>query len=182
MSFLRPAVRQGLHRHREVIATAALAAFGVWVATWGGAVYLGFGAVILAVATGWAILALRALRFRQAGEAPGVVRVREGQVGYLGPRVGGFVGLSDLAEVRLLTLRGRRVWQLRQANGATLHIPVEALGAEALYDAFATLPGIDTAALVLALTAEGASDARVIALNASDRLIWARKGAGIVPR
>jgi hypothetical protein len=96
--------------------------------------------------------------------------------------VGGFVGLPDLSEVRLMTLRGRRAWKLRQADGQQLYIPVEADGAEALFDAFASLPGMDTAALVAALGTEAPSDSKVVALDGVDRLIWARKGAGVVVR
>jgi hypothetical protein len=100
----------------------------------------------------------------------------------MGPRIGGFVGLPDLTELRLLTHRGRRVWKLRAATGEVLHIPVEADGADALFDAFAGLPGMDMAALVAALGTEAPTDSKVVALNAVDRLIWARKGSGIVSR
>ena len=93
-----------------------------------------------------------------------------------------FVGLPDLTEIRLLTLRGRRIWKLRPASGDALHIPVEAQGADALFDAFAGLPGIDMGALLAALGADGPGDSRVVALNSVDRLLWTRKGAGIVSR
>lgn len=182
MSFIRPEVAASLHRLREVIAAAVLTALGGWVSLWGGYFFLPLGLVLLALGVGWLVLGLRRLRFQQGGEAPGMVRVTEAQIAYLGPRVGGFVGLPELAEIRLLTLRGRRIWKLRQADGETLHIPVEAAGAEALFDAFAALPGMDTAALVAALAAEGVTDGRVVALNAVDRLIWARSGVGVVVR
>lgn len=182
MSFIRPEVAVTLHRWREVFAAAALAALGGWVGLWGGYFFLALGLVLLGLGLGWLVLGLRRMRFQQGGEAPGMVRVTEAQIAYLGPRVGGFVGLPELAEIRLLTLRGRRIWKLRQADGETLHIPVEAAGAEALFDAFAALPGMDTAALVSALAAEGATDSRVVALNAVDRLIWARSGVGVAVR
>jgi hypothetical protein len=41
---------------------------------------------------------------------------------------------------------------------------------------------MDTAGLVAALGSEAASDSRVVALAEVDRLIWARKGAGVVVR
>jgi hypothetical protein len=182
MSFLRPEVAEGLYRWREALAALALAAAGLWVMTWGGYAYPVLGLILLATGIGWAVLSTRRLRFAQAGEAPGIVRVTEAQIAYLGPRTGGFVGLPDLAEVRLLTLRGRRIWKLRPSEGEALHIPVESAGAEALFDAFATLPGMDTAALVAALSAETTTDSRVVALNAVDRLIWARSGAGVIVR
>jgi hypothetical protein len=41
---------------------------------------------------------------------------------------------------------------------------------------------MDMAALVAALGTEAPSDSKVVALNSADRLIWARKGSGIVSR
>ena len=170
-----------LHRNAELLAALALAAFGIWTATQGGYLLTPVGLALFAIGAGWALTTWRRLRFQQAGEAPGIVRVTEAQIAYFGPRVGRFVGLPDLVELRLLTLRGRRIWKLKQADGQLLHIPVESDGAEALFDAFATLPGIDMAALVAALGSETPpSDARVIALAEVDRLIWARKGIGMV--
>ena len=181
MSFIRPELLTAAHRWREVIAGGAVAAFGVWTATRGGYFLTPLGLALAALGTGWALTAWRRLRFQQHGEAPGIVRVTEAQIAYYGPRIGGFVGLPDLSEIRLLTLRGRRIWKLKQGDGQLLHIPVESHGTEALFDAFATLPGIDMAALVAALGSEAPpSDSRVIALAEVDRLIWTRKGAGIV--
>jgi hypothetical protein len=80
-----------------------------------------------------------------------VVEVDEGQVGYLGPSFGGYVALPDLVEVRLVTLHGRRLWRLKQADGQTLLIPVDAAGANGLFDAFCSLPGMDMASLLAAL-------------------------------
>ncbi|MBS3980904.1 MAG: hypothetical protein KGZ77_14100 [Rhodobacteraceae bacterium] len=183
MSLIRPELLAAAHRWREVIAGAALVGLGVWAASRGGYLVTPLGLVLLALGFGWVLTALRRLRFQQEGEAPGIVRVTEAQIAYFGPRVGGFVGLPDLAEIRLLTLRGRRIWKLKQGDGQLLHIPVEADGAHTLFDAFATLPGIDMAALVAALGSDAApSDSRVVALAEVDRLIWARKGAGVVVR
>ncbi len=183
MSFIRPEVAAALYSLREIIAAAIVVALGLWLLAAGsGYVVPVLGLILMAFGLGWEVQALRRRRFAQAGEAPGIVRVTEAQIAYLGPRTGGFVGLPDLTEVRLLTLRGRRIWKLRPVEGDPLHIPVEAQGAEALFDAFATLPGMDTAALVAALSAEGTTDSKVVALNAVDRLIWARTGAGVVVR
>jgi hypothetical protein len=183
MSLIRPELMAAAHRWREVIAALALAAFGLWTATRGGYLLTPLGLALAALGTGWALTSWRRLRFQQDGEAPGIVRVTEAQIAYYGPRVGGFIGLPELSEIRLLTLRGRRIWKLKQGDGQLLHIPVESDGAEALFDAFATLPGIDMAALVAALGSDAVpSDSRVIALAEVDRLIWSRKGAGVVVR
>ncbi|WP_137111062.1 hypothetical protein [Rhodobacter sp. SY28-1] len=181
MSFIRPELLASARRWHEVILGAILATFGLWTATRGGYFLTPIGLALLALGLGWALTAFRRLRFQQEGEAPGIVRVTEAQIAYYGPRTGGFVGLPDLAEIRLLTLRGRRIWKLKQGDGQLLHIPVESDGAETLFDAFATLPGIDMAAVVAALGSDAPpSDSRVIALNEVDRLLWTRKGAGIV--
>jgi hypothetical protein len=182
MSLIRPELLAAAHRGREVIAALVVTGIGGWLALLGGYLFLPLGGMVLALGIGWLVLSIRRLRFHQDGEAPGIVRVAEAQIAYLGPRVGGFVGLPELAEVRLLTLRGRRIWKLRQADGQQLHIPVEAAGADALFDAFASLPGMDTAALVAALGSEAPSDSKVVALDGVDRLLWARKGAGVVVR
>jgi hypothetical protein len=182
MSLIRPELLAAAHRGREVVAALALTVVGGWLATLGGYFFVPLGGLLLALGLGWALLSIRRLRFRQDGDAPGIVRVTEAQIAYMGPRVGGFVGLPELAEIRLLTYRGRRIWRLRQADGAMLHIPVEADGAEALFDAFATLPGMDTATLVAALGSEVPTDSKVIVLDGVDRLIWSRKGAGVVVR
>ena len=182
MSFVRPEVAEGLTRWREVIAAGGVVALGLWFALQLGYVLPALGFLLIVVGLGWGAVAFRRLRFHQAGEAPGIVRVTEAQVAYMGPRIGGFVGLPDLTEIRLLSYRGRRVWKLRATTGEALHIPVEADGADALFDAFAGLPGMDMAALVAALGTEAPSDSKVIALNSADRLIWSRKGSGIVSR
>lgn len=183
MSFVRPEITNTVWRWREVLVSLGFAALGAWTAVQGGYLLTPLGLAVFALGAGWALTTWRRLRFQQEGEAPGIVRVTEAQIAYFGPRVGGFVGLPDLSEIRLLTLRGRRIWKLKQGDGQLLHIPVESDGAEALFDAFAALPGIDMAALVAALGSDApASDSRVIALAEVDRLIWTRKGEGVVVR
>lgn len=155
MSFLRPEALSALRRWREVGVATLLAAFGLWLAQAGGYVLLPFGALMVVLALGLGVLALRRLRFAQGrardGAAPGVVEVIEGQISYYGPSSGGHVALPDLAELRLITLHGTRFWRLKQSDGQALLIPISATGAERLFDAFAALPGMDTQTLVAAL-------------------------------
>lgn len=151
MSWVRPAVMAGLRRGREAISAVAVVAFGLWLAWLGGYLLVPLGAAVVAVGAAWALQALRRLRFAQGNHAPGVVEVDEGQIAYLGPEAGGFVGLPDLVELRLISLQGRRQWRLKQADGQALLVPVDAVGADRLFDAFASLPGMDTQALVAAL-------------------------------
>jgi hypothetical protein len=70
-----------------------------------------------------------------------VVDVDEGQISYMGPALGGFVSVPELVELRLVTLRGRRLWRLKQGDGQVLLIPVDAAGAEGLFDVFAACRG-----------------------------------------
>ena len=148
---IRPEVGALARRWREVIAAAALAAFGLWTLSGGGYVLLPLGLAIVALAAGWGLIALRRIRFLRGIDAPGFVEVDEGQVGYFGPTFGGFVALADLAELCLAEHYGARAWRLRTGDGQVLLSPVDAAGADRLYDAFAALPGIDMSALVAAL-------------------------------
>lgn len=189
MSWIRAEVLDGVARRRELILGCILAGLGLWVAAQGGYLLVPAGLALSALGVGWAVLALRRLRFAQGLDAPGLdgpglVEVDEGQIGYLGPGAGGYVSLVDLVEVRLLRLRGRRVWRLKQADGQALLIPVDAAGADRLFDAFASLPGMDTLALIAHLQpggsgAFGGTGVRVVALASENRLIWAREGRGV---
>ncbi len=181
MTVIRPELAAWLTRWREALWAGALALCGLWIATRGGWLLGPLGVAIIALAAGWGAIALRRLRFAAGIAAPGMVEVDEGQVGYLGPAFGGYVALPDLVELRLLTMRGRRLWRLKQADGQALLIPVDAAGAERLYDAFASLPGMDTAALVAALSpvAPPAGSA-LMSADAVTTVIWRRKGRGIV--
>lgn len=179
---IRPEARALLHRYREVIAALALALAGLWLVSLGGLVLVPIGLLVLALAIGWAGLSWRRLRFAQGSDAPGLVEVDEAQIGYLGPDSGGFVSIVELVELRLLTLRGRRLWRLKQADGQALLIPVDASGAERLFDAFAALPGMDSGALVAALSPDRAAvdHSGALTLAGETRTIWRRAGKGVV--
>lgn len=150
---IRPEARDWLWQRREVIAALVLGGFGLWLVALGGWVLLPAGLAVIALGAALGISALRRVRFAQGVMAPGMVEVDEGQVGYLGPAFGGYVALPDLTELRLVTIHRRRLWRLKQSDGQALLIPVDAVGADRLFDAFASLPGMDTAALVTALGA-----------------------------
>jgi hypothetical protein len=154
MSLIRPQARDAIWRLREILAAAGVAASGVWLMALGGLFLIPLGALVVALAAGLALLGLRRLRFAQKGVAPGVVELDEGQISYFGPAFGGAVSVPELTELRLLTAGGRRMWRLKQSDGQVLLIPVEAVGAEKLFDAFAALPGMDTQVLVQALDAK----------------------------
>lgn len=165
---IRPAARDWLWQRREPIAALALCGLGLWLAMLGGWLLIPIGVGACLLGAGLGLSALRRLRFAQAILAPGLVEVDEGQVGYLGPAFGGFVSLPEVVELRLVTINRRRLWRLKQADGQALLIPVDAAGAERLFDAFASLPGLDTASLVASVQTFGPTG--------GTRVIW-RRGA-----
>lgn len=181
MSHFRPEAIALLMRFREPALSGVALAFGLWVATRGGVFLAALGGAIALLSAASLVLALRRMRFAGAGDAPGVVEVIEGQVSYFGPVVGGAVGLPDLVELRLISMRGRRLWRLKQADGQVLLVPVDARGAEALFDAFAALPGLTSADLVQALQPLPAAGQGLPAL-AENRLVWSRRARGQMMR
>ena len=164
MAFLRPEAVSLLHRWREAIVAAAIVVSGLWILSWGGLFFAVLGGAVVLVGAGMGLLAVRRVRFARGAGAPGVVEVIEGQIGYFGPRHGGYVALAELSELSLVAYRGERAWRLSQPDGTILFIPIAAKGAEALFDAFAGRPGLDTHALIAAL------DGPEIAA----RIIWRR--------
>lgn len=180
MSRFRPEAMALLGRLSEPAAALGMLAGGMWIATRGGWVPLAFGAALAGLAGGWALLALRRLRFEAGDAAPGLVEVDEGRVTYMGPRLGGSISLADLAEIRLLTLRGRSVWRLKQLDGQILLVPLDAAGAAGLFDAFAVLPGLTSADLVAALDVPASGGPGLVsATRPLDRLVWRRRGHGL---
>ncbi len=167
MSLLRPEALARLAHWREAAAAALLLAVGLWIASGGGYVLLPLGALLAVLGAGWMVIALRRMRFARPATLPGWIEIDEGQLGYYGPGIGGFVALRDISEIRLLVLRGVPHWRLKQGDGQALLIPLAAKGAEQLYDAFAALPGIDMARLS---AAAGAS----VSAQPSVQTLWQR--------
>lgn len=180
MTLIRPEVTEMIWRAREVIWAGLVVVLGGWMIVLGGLVLVPLGAIVGAIGLVLAITAFRRMRFEQVVDAPGLVELDEAQVGYLGPQVGGFLSLHEVVELRIITLRGRRLWRLKQSDGQALLIPVDAKGAGRLFDAFANLPGMDTAGLVAALTPPPVPAPGAIALTAETRVIWRRAGKGVV--
>ncbi|MDJ1006544.1 MAG: hypothetical protein QNJ13_01865 [Paracoccaceae bacterium] len=165
MSFIRPEILRAANRWRESLAGGAAAIFGavLWQTGTGAAAIIG---TILVVAGALLLFAgLQRARFRRGGGGAGVVGLDEGRLTYFGPLEGGVIAVADLFAVDLLTGRSGSVWVLEAPGAAPLMIPVNAEGAEVLFDVFGSLPGIDTAAMLRAV--EHPSDGRVA--------IWARK-------
>ena len=142
MSFFRPEAQAEIWRWREVIVGVGTALVGLWLvlgpglllAVPGYAMILGGGLLV------W--LGLQRARFRGRSGGPGAVQVDEGQVTYFGPLTGGTVSLRELERLSLDGAMFPAHWRLEQRGEPALLIPVNAAGAEALFDAFAVLPGI----------------------------------------
>ncbi|MFA9229359.1 MAG: hypothetical protein ACEQSU_01250 [Microgenomates group bacterium] len=177
---IRPQFLALLGRYREFLAALTVLGLGVWLIVLGGYLLTPLGTLIGALGVAWGVQSIRRLQFSQTIDSPGVVEVDEAQIGYLGPNMGGYVSLSDLIEIRLLSLRGRRVWRLKQSDGQALLIPVDATGAENLFDAFASLPGMNTNTLVAALEPTPATGSTALNLAAETRTIWHRKDKAVL--
>ncbi|MEM9969567.1 MAG: hypothetical protein AAF762_00495 [Pseudomonadota bacterium] len=161
MSFVRPEVSAGLWRWREVVAGVAAVCLGAVVAT-GRIGFLGaLGWVIVFVGFALIVSGVSRGRFRNAGGGRGVVEVDERAVRYLGPEIGGAVALGQISRIAVAL---PHAWELTDAAGQRLTIPVDAEGAEALFDAFISLPGMTSATL-----AEAAAEP-----PESRRVIWER--------
>jgi hypothetical protein len=152
MNFIRPEVAQQLSRWRESLAGGAVAAFGFyWLLTETGArLMLG---VVLAAAGALLIFAgIQRARFRQSGMGPGMVQIDEGQLTYFGPYDGGTLSVEDLLRLELdpAGVSGP-TWILSHGAGGPLQVPVDAAGADELFDVFATLPGLETETMLMRL-------------------------------
>ncbi|WP_296642876.1 hypothetical protein [Roseinatronobacter sp.] len=164
MSVIRPELVEGLRRWSEVIASMALAAFGLWTLQSHDRFIQIIGAAIIATGLGLALLAWRRLRFHRETAAPGIVQIVEGQISYFGPETGGFVGIGQIVELHLVDHGA--TWRLVTPEEA-LHIPVSAQGADALFDAFAQLKGLRMADVLDAL--DHPQTTRVLWLHPSRR-------------
>ncbi len=169
-------------RHGETaIAAVITLALGRWAAlaaldgAWLGALLWGTGAGAAAL---WARAAFTGRRLasrlaRGPEPGPGIVRVEEGRITYFGPEQGGAAAIDLLVTVSLSPEAERAVWLFESADGRSLAIPSDAIGAERLPDALAVLPGFDPE------TAARAAEARA---GAAAVPVWRRPPATRIAR
>lgn len=184
MTFIRPGAISALMRFREVGFAGTVLLAGLWLVWLGGWVLIPIGLALGALGVSLLRHALARLSFQQAVGAPGVVELDEAQLGYLGPQVGGYISMAEAVELRLLTLQGRRLWRIKQADGQAMLVPVDAEGAGQLFDAFAALPGMDLGALSRAVAAGGGAAENGSAAVPADtqmQVIWRREGGRALP-
>ncbi|MFK7744547.1 MAG: hypothetical protein AB8B47_05805 [Roseobacter sp.] len=152
---IRPEAKAQILRWREALVGGAAALLGGWWLLKPGALFLlpGIALVIAGLALIW--IGVQRARFRSLGTGPGTVQVDEGQITYFGPLTGGAVALRELGSLTYDPSLHPAHWRLRQPGYNELLIPVNADGAEALFDAFATLPGLKMEPVIGALKSKG---------------------------
>ncbi|MBO6868424.1 MAG: hypothetical protein JJ877_15385 [Thalassococcus sp.] len=144
MSLIRPEAQATIKRWSEALAGLALIALGLYWALAGvGWLLNALGWVVAIAGAVLGFAGIQRARFQQTGAGPGMVEIIEGRVRYFGPLSGGVVDLGDLHELRLDPSQFPAHWVLIH-DGAPLEIPLNADGSDALFDAFALLPGLKT--------------------------------------
>jgi hypothetical protein len=153
VSFIRPEVAAGLRRWRESLIGGAAAILGLWLLLTSYGLPFLFGIALALGGGGLAVAGVQRARFRKGDDGPGVVQVVEGRVTYFGPWGGGAAALDQLGWLELASSDdgSAGVWTLIDEDGRRLEIPVDARGAEALFDIFAALPGLDTRKMLAAM-------------------------------
>lgn len=144
MSFIRPEARAAIGRWRELLVGLGLVCLGTyWAIGPAGLLgYVGYAAIIAGLAL--TIVGFQRARFRSGAGGPGIVTVDEGQITYFGPVSGGAIASADIERVTLDPTTDPAHWILSQPGQPHIAIPVNAEGADALFDVFSGLPGIRT--------------------------------------
>ena len=156
MSFIRPEAQAALARWWGLgLAILGVALGAYWVLTGRGLLpYIG-GIVALGSAALAADQLRRSLFFGGQGGA-GVVEVDERRITYLTGQGGAVLSLDRLARVEIEVLGAeRRDWVFTDQSDEQLYVPLSAEGADALFDALAALPGMNTGEAIRASTAPG---------------------------
>ncbi len=165
MSFLRPEAKAGIWRWREVLGGVGVALFGLWLVLGPGLLLAVPGYALLLAGTAFIWVGVQRGRFRQSGLGAGAVQIDEGQIAYFGPLTGGVVALREMERLSLDRASYPAHWRLEQVGQPPVLIPVNAAGADALFDAFAALPGLRTERMLAEL-----ADDRTVSV-----VIWERQ-------
>ena len=144
MTFIRPEARAALWRWREVIIGIALAVLALWWLAQSASVLRWIAPAILVGAGALIMIGFQRGRFRGPGGGVGTVHIVEGQITYFGPLTGGAIALREMTRLTLDGTQHPAHWRLEQPGLPAVHIPVNAEGADTLFDAFASLPGLKT--------------------------------------
>nr|WP_245216227.1 hypothetical protein [Sagittula salina] len=133
-----------MRRWQEVLAGAGVVGLGLYWAFFSGGLlhWIGWGVAGLGVL--WVFAGVQRARFAVGEDGPGVVQVVERRISYFGPSEGGILDLEALGSLVLDPGSEPPAWVLRAPGHDPLRIPLTAKGADQLFDAFASLPGIRT--------------------------------------
>ena len=155
---IRAEAKAALWRMREVLAGLGAVLLGLyWAFFTGGGLLHWVGYVVALLGAAMLAAGWQRMRFRRGTGGPGVVQVVEGRITYFGPLSGGVADLESLTSVTLDPTAKPAHWLLAQPGQPPLAIPVNAEGADALFDAFAHLPGIQTGTMLRALEQGGSA-------------------------
>ncbi len=148
MSFIRPEVADGFRKWREVVVGVCLLGLAAILMqdAYGGRFWIGVLVAILGL--GLVMTGVPRARARTGGGGAGVIEVDERRITYFGPLSGGDMALGDIS--RIAADPGRR-WVLTSLSGELMTVPMDAEGREALFDAFAALPGLSMSRLAEAI-------------------------------
>lgn len=152
MNFIRPEIREALWRFRETLSGIAVSLLGLyWAINDSG--FMQIAGTSLAIAGAMLVFAgIQRSRFRAGKGGAGVVHVDEGQVVYYGPYEGGTVVISEMTRVELdPTAKPVSEWVLYVPGQDPVRIPTNAEGAEALFDVFSALEGLQTESMLAEL-------------------------------
>lgn len=159
MSVFRAEALQEVKRWLEpafLALSLPLASYWMWLGvTRPSYFYIGLGGVLALIGGPLLYIALIRLRLRGAGDAAGIVEVRERNVVYFSPHLGGDVSLEGLAKIAISPNKsGSFNWILYAPEQRPLIIPFAAKGADRLLYAFSALPGLSLERLTKALKAD----------------------------
>lgn len=150
--FIRPEAKATLWRFRDVIVAVAVGALGLWLIWRGFGVVQWLGYAVVLVGAVLLVTGLQRARFRQGDDGPGVVQITERRIAYFGPLNGGVVNLEEVSMLGYdPTSHPSPTWILTGPEDRQIAVPINASGAEALFDTFVLLPGIRTDQLLKTL-------------------------------
>jgi len=145
---IRPEAMAQIMRWREIIVAIMLASLGTYWALRGAPIMQYIGGIVIGLAVLLAIVGFQRARFRQKGGGIGFIQVSEARITYFGPLTGGTIALPELIKISYDHKSLPAHWVLHDEIGQSLFIPANAQGTESLFDAFASLDGFQTEAML----------------------------------
>ena len=140
---IRPEAKERLYQWREAVMGLGLIVLGLYWALSFYGILQWIGLILIPCGVTLIYIGVQRARFRQNADGPGIVAVVEGQISYFGPDTGGVIDIEDISRISLKSIAGQNGWWLEQAAQPSLFVPVNARGAEALFDVFTMLPNLN---------------------------------------